>query len=143
MVSRDQTDVVLEVNASDAPVQVEPPTGAGCEIVQATDAEMAELQAYGFTLPDRRKEFGPKKLGDDPVARMLLPVGRSWWAISAGYAGLFAMVLFPAPIAIVLGGIAIWHVKNNPEKRGMPRAVFGLVMGVLGTAALIAVLSGP
>lgn len=32
-----------------------------------------------------------QSLGDDPVLRLWLPVGRSWWAIAAGYLGLFAM----------------------------------------------------
>lgn len=70
--------------------------------------------------------------------RMVLPVGRSGLAIAAGYAGLFALLLFPAPIALILGIAAIIDIRRNPEKHGMGRAIFGLVTGGLGTA-LIAV----
>lgn len=38
-------------------------------------------------------------LGDELGMRVLLPVGRSGWAIAAGYLGLFGLVLFPALIA--------------------------------------------
>jgi hypothetical protein len=68
--------------------------------------------------------------------RMLLPVGRSGWAIAAGYAGLFAFAIFPAPLAIILGLIAIRDIKKHPEKHGMGRAIFGLLAGCLGTAVL-------
>ena len=68
--------------------------------------------------------------------RMLLPVGRSGWAIAAGYFGLISVMMFPAPIAVVLSIVAFSHLKKNPKLHGMGRAVFGLVMGLLGTAAL-------
>ena len=90
---------------------------------------------------DNRRPL-PPKLGDDAMLRMLLPVGRSWWAIAAGYAGLFAVICFPAPIALILGLVAIWDIKSHPEKHGLGRAVFGLVMGILGSVGLIWVLLG-
>lgn len=62
---------------------------------------------------------------------MLLPVGRSGWAIAAGYAGLFAVLCFPAPLAIILGVIAIVHLRRNPKLHGWGRAIFGLVMGII------------
>lgn len=71
---------------------------------------------------------------------MLLPVGRSLWAIAAGYAGLFAVLVCAAPIALVLGIIAIRDIKRHPEKHGMGRAIFGLVMGILFTIPLIVML---
>jgi hypothetical protein len=76
-------------------------------------------------------------LGYDSALRMLVPVGRSMWAIAAGYAGLFALVIFPAPLALILGIVAVRHLKRNPTLHGMGRAVFGLVMGALGTAVLL------
>jgi len=75
----------------------------------------------------------PHDLGEDPAIRMLLPVGRSGWAIAAGYMGLFAMLCFPAPVAIILGVIAIVHLRRNPKLHGWGRAIFGLVMGVVFT----------
>ena len=78
-----------------------------------------------------------ESMGDDRVARMLLPVGRSWWAIAAGYMGLFSLAIIPAPLALILGIIAIIHLRSRPDLHGMGRAVFGIVMGVLGTGGLI------
>ncbi len=84
-------------------------------------------------------EFGPPEpdTEDTLAMRMLLPVGRSPWAIAAGYAGLFSLLLLPAPIAFVLSLIAISHVRGHPNRHGMGRAVFGLVMGSLGSIILI------
>ena len=67
---------------------------------------------------------------------MLLPVGRSGLAIAAGYAGLFALLILPAPLALVLGVLAVRDIKQHPHKRGMGRAMLGIVTGALGTALL-------
>ncbi len=81
-----------------------------------------------------------RPMEDDPLVRMLLPVGRSIWAIAAGYAGLFAALCFPAPIAIVLGIVAIRDIKKHPKKHGMGRAIFGLVSGIIFTVPLIFII---
>jgi len=70
--------------------------------------------------------------------RMLMPVGRSGWAIAAGYAGLFGLTVILAPIALVLGIVAMFDLKKNPKKHGWGRAVFGALIGLLGTGLLIA-----
>jgi LSD1 subclass zinc finger protein len=79
-------------------------------------------------------------LGEDAAMRMLLPVGRSGWAIAAGYMGLFAMLCFPAPVAIILGIIAIVHLRRNPKLHGWGRAIFGLVMGIVCTIFMVIAL---
>jgi hypothetical protein len=83
-------------------------------------------------------------MGQDLGMRMLLPVGRSGWAIAAGYLGLFAILGLPAPIALLVSIIAIRDIvksKNSPQpKYGMGRAVFGLIMGLIGTLILVAVV---
>jgi uncharacterized protein DUF4190/uncharacterized protein DUF2510 len=80
---------------------------------------------------------------DDTVVHWLLPVGRSGWAIAAGYAGLFAFLIFPAPIALGLGVTALFDLHRHPELGGRGRAIFGTVIGALGTALLLfALLSG-
>lgn len=55
---------------------------------------------------------------DDPAIRMLIPVGRSGYAIAAGYFGLFSMIFFPAPIALMLGIVALRDIKQHPNKGG-------------------------
>jgi len=84
----------------------------------------------------------PPRLEDDRVMRMLLPVGRSGLAIAAGYAGLFAVLILPAPIALLLGVLAVRDLRRHPEKHGMGRAVFALIMGGLGTLGLGVVVVG-
>jgi hypothetical protein len=78
-----------------------------------------------------------RSVADDPGMRMILPVGRSPWAIVAGYLGLLSLAILPAPIALVVSIFAVADLRRHPEKRGMGRAVFGLVMGVMGTAVLV------
>jgi len=81
-----------------------------------------------------------RTLGDDPMMRVLLPVGLSGWAIAAGYLGLFSMLVLPAPLALLCGIMAIREIRQNPKKHGMGRAVFGIVAGGLGTILIIALL---
>jgi hypothetical protein len=80
-----------------------------------------------------------QSIGDNAGMRMLLPVGRSGWAIAAGYVGLISVLLVPAPLAIILSIIAIRHIRKSKAtehpKHGMGRAIFGLVMGILGSIA--------
>jgi hypothetical protein len=77
----------------------------------------------------------------DVGMRILLPVGRSGWAIAAGYLGLFALVIVPAPLALIVSIIAIRDIqkskKTGSRKHGMGRAVFGLIAGLVGTAILV------
>ena len=83
----------------------------------------------------------PQRLGDDAAMRMLLPVGRSAWAIAAGYLGLFSLIVLPAPLALIVSIIALWDIhrsRSSPHpKHGTGRAIFGLVMGTLGTLVIL------
>ena len=73
--------------------------------------------------------------------RMLMPVGRSGWAIAAGYLGLFALLIVPAPFALVISIIAIRDIRKSKgtgkPKHGMGRAIFGLIMGGIGSVAFL------
>jgi hypothetical protein len=71
-------------------------------------------------------------LGNDAVMRMIIPVGRSWLAIIAGYLGLMSVLIIPAPFALITGIMAVLEIKKNPKKHGLGRAIFGIVMGILG-----------
>jgi hypothetical protein len=73
---------------------------------------------------------------------MLLPVGRSGWVIAAGYLGLFSILGCFAPISIIVSIIAICDIKAHPDRHGMGRAVFGLVMGILGSILLAGMIFG-
>ncbi|MGE9266604.1 MAG: hypothetical protein ACQKBY_00800 [Verrucomicrobiales bacterium] len=79
--------------------------------------------------------------GDDFGMRLLLPVGRSPWAIAAGYLGLFALIIIPAPLALIVSIIALIDLqkskKSERPKHGMGRALFGLITGLLGSIALL------
>ena len=74
---------------------------------------------------------------DSALLRMVMPINRSWLAILAGYLGLFALIVIPAPLALIVGVLAILDLRAHPEKHGMGRAVFAVVAGLLGTIALI------
>jgi hypothetical protein len=84
----------------------------------------------------------PRAIGDDAGMRLLLPVGRSGWALAAGYLGLISVLLLPAPLAVLCGILAIRDIKKHPDRHGMGRAIFGLVLGGLGTVLLVAMLVG-
>ena len=95
-----------------------------------------------MTVPDPSNEmvFSATPIGEDLGMRMLLPVGRSGWAIAAGYFGLFSVLFLPAPIALILGIMAIRDIRLHPKRHGMGRAIFGLVMGAVFTGLLIIIL---
>lgn len=80
---------------------------------------------------------GPRDIGQDPGMRWLMPVGRSGWAIAAGYLGLLSFCVIPAPFALLFSIIAIKDIKKHPDRHGMGRAIFGLIMGILGTGVLL------
>ena len=94
--------------------------------------------------PASSKTESPLKLGDSAGMRMLLPVGRSGWAIAAGYLGLFGLVVLPAPLALIVSIIAIFDIQNSKKikkpKHGMGRAVFGLIVGLIGSAVLVVIM---
>ena len=73
--------------------------------------------------------------------RMLMPVGRSGWAIAAGYLALFSVLILPAPLALITAILAIRDIKRSKgsphPKHGMGRAIFGLVMGIAGSLVLL------
>lgn len=85
-------------------------------------------------------------VGESAGMRMLLPVGRSGWAIAAGYLGLLSLFLLPAPVAVVVSIVAVLDIKKSKNagkpKHGMGRAVFGLVAGTAGTILLATMIVG-
>jgi hypothetical protein len=82
----------------------------------------------------------PLAMGADPVMRAILPVGRTALSIIAGYLGLGAIVCLPAPFALGVGIWAVVDLRKRPGMHGMGRAVFGIVMGAIGTIAIVVAL---
>lgn len=76
----------------------------------------------------------------DPSLKYVLPFNTSGWAIAAGYAGLFAVLVFPAPIALILGIVALYDISNKRKRgqkiNGKGRAIFATIMGGLFTLVL-------
>jgi Protein of unknown function (DUF2510)/Domain of unknown function (DUF4190) len=73
--------------------------------------------------------------GSDPhdALHWIVPVGRSWQSIVAGYLGLICLVIWPlGPVAI---GFGIWAVTlaGRRGSHGRGRAWFGIVGGIFGT----------
>ena len=110
------------------------------ELTRPQDSIYSQMSDPPPIPPHQTRGFEEKKLGDDAGIRMLIPVGRTGWAIAAGYLGLFSLILLPAPISIIVSVIAILDIqrsKRTPNvKRGLGRAIFGLVMGIIFTIAL-------
>jgi hypothetical protein len=48
--------------------------------------------------------------------------------------GLFSLLILPGPLALWAGIMAVRDLRRHPEKRGMGRAIFGIIMGGLATA---------
>lgn len=71
----------------------------------------------------------------DPV-HWLLPTGRSWQSIAAGYLGLVSFfVWFVGPVAIAAGWWGL-HVAKHRGGHGRGRSWFGIVGGVFGIAVM-------
>jgi hypothetical protein len=98
---------------------------------------------YGPMVPGRypaaptgpAADFGPRT-----VTHWLLPVGRSWQSLVAGYLALFAIILWPlGPFAL---GLGVWALVRSVREKahGTGRAVFAVIVGLLATFLLVAVL---
>lgn len=80
---------------------------------------------------------------NDSALRWLIPVGRSPYAVAAGYTGLLSPVFcFLGPFAIALGILAIRDLQRNPQLCGLPRAILGIVLGSVGCLLLLLTIAG-
>lgn len=86
----------------------------------------------------QRQPLPPQHTGQvDPALGMLVPVGVDPMALIAGYVGLFSIVLVPAPVALLLGLMALGRLKADPKARGAGRAWFAVIAGVIGSLGLL------
>lgn len=86
--------------------------------------------------------LGPPRVGADPSdpVHWLLPTGRTWQSIAAGYVALLAMFLwFLGPVAV---GLGIWALTASRKSgaHGRGRAIFAVVVGTLATFIMVAVV---
>jgi GYF domain 2 len=72
--------------------------------------------------------FGKKA---DAGMRMLLPVGRSGFAIAAGYLGILSCIPLVSLLAILFSTLAVFDLRKHPEKTGWGRIITGYVLGGL------------
>lgn len=117
--------------------RLQPSDIAWCPGMATWEPLPAVLQRHGHALPAGLEEK------PDEVTAWMLPVGRSGLAIAAGYLGLFSVLLFPAPFALVLGILALRDLKKHPQKMGSVRAWLGVIAGAIGTVVLLLVLILP
>jgi hypothetical protein len=103
------------------------------------DRDIPEVRPVRRRRPvDDDDDYPPEHdIGQDAGIRMLIPVGLTGWAIASGYLGLISVLLVPGPFAVLTGILAIREMRRNPKKHGMGRAIFGIVMGSLGTLGLV------
>lgn len=76
--------------------------------------------------------------GDDPSdpVHWLLPTGRTWQSIAAGYIAICAMFIWPlGPVALAFGLWALGASKLTGG-HGRGRAVFAVIVGTLATVAM-------
>ena len=93
---------------------------------------------------ERRRRRRRIRREPDPGLGWLVPINLSGWAIASGYLGLLSCfplvgVLFGVG-AIVTGALALQAIRRDPEKGGLGRAIFGIVLGSLGTIGWVLAL---
>ena len=82
--------------------------------------------------PRRRRRRRDDDAGDEGL-QYVIPINTSGLAIAAGYVGLISPLCLPAPFALLLGILALRHLKKNPKLHGKGRAIFAIAMGLLFT----------
>jgi hypothetical protein len=77
----------------------------------------------------------------DPL-HWIVPTGRSWQTIAAGYVGLISLfTFFPGPFAIALGVLGL-RAAGRQGSHGRGRAIFGIVAGCFGTLIAVTIVIG-
>lgn len=89
---------------------------------------MAQWEPLGAVMKRLGRPL-PVIAGEDGVNIWLVPVGRSAWAIAAGYLALFSVLVVFAPFVLLCGIMALRAIKKNPGLGGKGRAWFGIVAG--------------
>jgi hypothetical protein len=93
-----------------------------------------------MNIPSSSAQTHPSTPYQRPNAELevLVPINVAGSALIAGYLGLAALLILPAPIALVVGVLALRDLKSQPHKTGHGRAWFAIVAGVIGSIVLLA-----
>lgn len=89
----------------------------------------------------------PTDWGPSNATHWLLPVGRSWQSITAGYLGFLCLVIWFVPVLgfaveIATAALGVWALRLAKQGgHGRGRAVFGIVCAGLGFVGSIMVLA--
>lgn len=106
--------------------------------VQWTGHTTSDASAPGLAAPVA-SPYAPPPPDNGPGSAIhwMLPVGRSWQSVTAGYLGLFSLGIWVlGPVAI---GFGVWAlVRANSGGHGRGRAITGIVGGLIGTIILVA-----
>ncbi|QJW99187.1 hypothetical protein [Frigoriglobus tundricola] len=97
--------------------------------------EEDEVEDWGADDRPRRRRRREEEY--DPALSMVVPLNTSGLAIAAGYLGLVSVLCVPAPFALLLGLLALRHLKTHPKLDGKFRAVFAVVMGGIFTSIML------
>jgi len=115
-----------------APVPIAPSPPAAGTYGSLPQGAVGQPSPYGQQYPWPAPQGSMATSGPEDAVHWMLPVGRSWQSITAGYVGLLALGLWAlGPVAIWLGIWAMQKARAGGHGRG--RAVFAIVTGALGT----------
>jgi hypothetical protein len=79
----------------------------------------------------------------DASLKFLVPVGRSGWAIGAGYLALFGMfVPFLCFLAIICAILGVSDIRKHPQKLGWGRIIFAFIVGGIWSLIHVVVFVG-
>ena len=114
-------------------------------LISKTDGICAKCGAafdnpYATPVTDIVDHDSDSKVKPDLGVRILLPVGRSGYAIASGYFGLISVLILPGPLALLFGILAIRDIKRHSRKTGMGRAMFGILFGGIATLVLVLIV---
>jgi hypothetical protein len=90
------------------------------------DGRLREMMRFGAAMRRGRAKEGA---AEGTPSR----VGSSRCAVAALYLGLFSMLPFVGPFAVLFGLLAMRDLRRRPELRGAWRAKLGLAAGAAGT----------
>jgi len=129
------------------PVVPSPPNPGSQPSQSASAAPSAYASSHPSSYPSYPSSYGgavgygpavpaADQHGPSDALHWILPVGRSWQSIVAGYVAIVALFLWPlGPVAL---GLGIWAlVKAQRGGHGRGRAVFAVVVGVLATVGTV------